>query len=97
MPLNIDFVQILLHLLNFVILAGGLTLLLFNPVKKFIETHNGQVMVISSIIVYSVALFAVCILLDFLREKLFSFIGRILRLEDIYERICDWYWWSTRL
>ncbi|MCR5540430.1 MAG: acyltransferase [Ruminococcus sp.] len=69
----------------------------FYPVKKFIEVHNGQVVVISSIIVYSVALFAVCILLDYLREKLFSFIGRILRLEDIYERICDWYWWSTRL
>ena len=36
MPLNIDIVQILLHMLNFVILAGGLTLLLFKPVKKFI-------------------------------------------------------------
>ena len=36
MPLNIDIVQILLHMLNFVILAGGLTLLLFKPAKKFI-------------------------------------------------------------
>lgn len=36
-PLNIDLVQILLHMLNFVILAGGLTLLLFNPVSKFLE------------------------------------------------------------
>ena len=42
MPLNIDFVQILLHLLNFVILAGGLTLLLFNPVRKFIEKRQKQ-------------------------------------------------------
>jgi len=40
MPLNIDFVQILLHMLNFVILAGGLTLLLFRPVKKFINERQ---------------------------------------------------------
>lgn len=35
-PLNIDWQQILLHLLNFVILVGGLYLLLFGPIKKFI-------------------------------------------------------------
>ena len=35
-PLNIDWQQILLHLLNFSILAGGLYFLLYNPVKKFI-------------------------------------------------------------
>ena len=40
MPLNIDFVQILLHLLNFVILLGGLTLLLFKPVSKFMEDRK---------------------------------------------------------
>ena len=40
MPLNIDFVQILLHLLNFVILAGGLTFLLFKPVSKFMEERR---------------------------------------------------------
>ena len=40
MPLNIDIVQILLHMLNFVILAGGLTLLLFKPVKKFMEERK---------------------------------------------------------
>jgi len=40
MPLNIDIVQILLHMLNFVILAGGLTLLLFKPVKKFMEERQ---------------------------------------------------------
>lgn len=40
MPLNIDFVQILLHMLNFVILAGGLSLLLFNPVRKFINERR---------------------------------------------------------
>ncbi|MBO4782701.1 MAG: ATP synthase F0 subunit B [Lachnospiraceae bacterium] len=40
MPLNIDIVQILLHMLNFVILAGGLTLLLFKPVKKFMEDRK---------------------------------------------------------
>ncbi|MBQ3894248.1 MAG: ATP synthase F0 subunit B [Clostridia bacterium] len=42
MPLNIDILQILLHMLNFVILAGGLTLLLFNPVRKFIEKRQKQ-------------------------------------------------------
>lgn len=36
-PLNIDWQQILLHLLNFAILAGGLYLLLYKPVKKFME------------------------------------------------------------
>ena len=35
MPLNIDWQQILLHLLNFVILAGGLYFLLYKPVKQF--------------------------------------------------------------
>ncbi len=40
MPLNIDIVQILLHMLNFVILAGGLTLILFKPVKKFLEERQ---------------------------------------------------------
>ncbi len=40
LPLNIDFVQILLHMLNFVILAGGLTLLLFKPVSKFLAERK---------------------------------------------------------
>ena len=40
LPLNIDVVQILLHMLNFVILAGGLTLLLFKPVNKFLEERK---------------------------------------------------------
>lgn len=46
LPLNIDVVQILLHMLNFVILAGGLTLLLFKPVSKFLderEAHFAQI------------------------------------------------------
>ncbi len=40
LPLNIDVVQILLHMLNFVILAGGLTLLLFKPVSKFMAQRR---------------------------------------------------------
>ena len=40
MPLNIDIVQILLHMLNFVILAGGLTLLLYKPVQKFMRERK---------------------------------------------------------
>ena len=39
-PLNIDWQQILLHLLNFVILAGGLYLLLYKPVKEFMEKRQ---------------------------------------------------------
>ena len=39
-PLNIDWQQILLHLLNFVILAGGLYLLLYKPVKTFMEKRQ---------------------------------------------------------
>ena len=35
MPLNIDWQQILLHLLNFVILFAILYLLLYRPVKRF--------------------------------------------------------------
>lgn len=37
MPLNIDLLQILLHAFNFLILAGGLTLILFKPVEKFLN------------------------------------------------------------
>ncbi|MGM9652611.1 MAG: hypothetical protein ACI3XP_03125 [Eubacteriales bacterium] len=40
MPLNIDFLQVLLHMLNFVILAGGLTFLLFRPVSRFLDERR---------------------------------------------------------
>ena len=36
-PLNVDWQQILLHLFNFAILAGGLYFLLFKPVKDFMD------------------------------------------------------------
>lgn len=36
-PLNIDWQQILLHFLNFTVLAGGLYLLLYKPVKDFMD------------------------------------------------------------
>ena len=39
-PLNIDWQQILLHLLNFAILAGGLYLLLYKPVKAFMDKRQ---------------------------------------------------------
>lgn len=42
MPLNIDLLQILLHMLNFVILAGGLSFLLFKPVSRFLEQRREQ-------------------------------------------------------
>ena len=36
-PLNIDIQQILLHLFNFCILAAGLYILLYKPVKQFMQ------------------------------------------------------------
>ena len=39
-PLNIDWQQILLHLFNFVILAGGLYFLLYKPVKNFMDKRT---------------------------------------------------------
>lgn len=41
-PLNIDWQQILLHLFNFAILAGGLYLLLYRPVKNFMEQRQNH-------------------------------------------------------
>lgn len=41
-PLNIDWQQILLHLFNFAILAGGLYLLLYRPVKQFMEQREAH-------------------------------------------------------
>ena len=39
-PLNIDWQQILLHVLNFVILFGGLYFLLYKPVKNFMAKRE---------------------------------------------------------
>lgn len=41
-PLNIDWQQILLHLFNFAILAGGLYFLLYKPVKKFMDQREAS-------------------------------------------------------
>ncbi len=40
MPLNIDWTQILLHVFNFLLLFGGLTLLLYRPVNAFLEKRQ---------------------------------------------------------
>lgn len=39
-PLNIDWQQILLHLFNFAILAGGLYFLLYKPIKAFMDKRT---------------------------------------------------------
>lgn len=39
-PLNIDWQQILLHLLNFAVLSLGLYLLLYKPVKNFMDKRE---------------------------------------------------------
>ena len=39
-PLNINWQQILLHLFNFIILAGGLYILLYKPVKNFMQKRE---------------------------------------------------------
>lgn len=41
-PLNINFQQILLHALNFIILAAGLIFLLYKPVKKFMKNREDK-------------------------------------------------------
>ncbi len=40
LPLNIDIQQIFLHMLNFIILAGGLYFILYKPVKAFMSKRN---------------------------------------------------------
>ena len=42
MPLNIDPQQILLHWMNLAILIGGLYLLLYKPVKQFMEKREAH-------------------------------------------------------
>ena len=42
MPLNIDFQQIFLHMLNFVILFAVLYVLLYKPVKKFMDDREAE-------------------------------------------------------
>ena len=42
MPLNIDFQQVLLHMLNFVILFGGMYFILYGPVKKFMDARTEE-------------------------------------------------------
>lgn len=42
MPLNINWQQILLHIFNFVILAGGLYFLLYKPVKAFMDKRTEE-------------------------------------------------------
>lgn len=39
-PLNIDWQQILLHLFNFFILAGGLYILLYKPIKQYMSERQ---------------------------------------------------------
>lgn len=41
-PLNIDWQQILLHLMNFAILAGALYFLLYKPVKDFMDKRQAH-------------------------------------------------------
>ena len=41
-PLNIDWQQILLHLFNFTLFAGGLYFILFKPVKDFMEKRTAH-------------------------------------------------------
>lgn len=43
LPLGIDWVKILLHLLNFALLMTGLTFLLYKPVLKFIKNRQSTI------------------------------------------------------
>lgn len=39
MPLNINFQQVFLHMLNFALLFGAMYFLLYKPVKKFMDSR----------------------------------------------------------
>ncbi|OQC11846.1 MAG: ATP synthase subunit b [Firmicutes bacterium ADurb.Bin080] len=43
LPLGLDGIKILLHLLNFLLLLGGVTFLVYKPVKKFIEKRQNEI------------------------------------------------------
>lgn len=43
MPLNIDFQQVLLHMLNFAVLFAAMYFLLYNPVKKFMDGRDERI------------------------------------------------------
>lgn len=43
LPLNIDWQQILLHLFNFAVLSLGLYLLLYKPVKNFMDKRTEDI------------------------------------------------------
>ena len=72
-PLNIDFQQILLHLLNFAILGGGLYLLLYKPVVTALrkarlvpESHapvEGKGKLSAGFLLFSLALLATFVVL----------------------------------
>ena len=42
LPLNIDFQQIVIHIFNLVLLFGGLYLLLYKPIKKFMDSRTEE-------------------------------------------------------
>lgn len=42
LPLNINFGQILLHAFNLILLFGGLYLILYKPVKKFMDDRTAK-------------------------------------------------------
>lgn len=42
LPLNINFGQILLHMFNLTLLFGGLYLLLYKPIKKFMDDRTAK-------------------------------------------------------
>ena len=65
------------------------TSVVFLPVKKFIEAGRSQAVIVLSIIIYSTAVFFICILIDKGRAALFSFLNKVFHLEDLYESICD--------
>ncbi len=43
LPLGLDGIKILLHLMNFLILLGGVTFLVYKPVKRFIDKRQNEI------------------------------------------------------
>lgn len=63
--------------------------IVFHPMLTIIEHSNYIVVHIVVILFYALVLFIVCVLIEWIRQLLFKWIGRVLLMEEIYERICN--------
>lgn len=70
---------------------------LFVPLVHFLEYVNSSLIQLIGIIGYAIICFIICIGIEFIRQKLFRFIGKLIHLEEKYEIFCNRHQWATRL